>query len=245
MKPNNLTLSLFILFISFLSCNRSVSQTQESQYKLSDFEEVDIQTLLQDDLRQLNYSSGFRVELDDQHMLIIKDELRKDSSLLVIDGGKLIGKNRGEWGGSLIFRADSDTIKPRKICNGNIVDILKLGDQVYVVEGLAHLSFNDGSLYKLEIMPDTIIYEEVLKFNNAPEAISVCDNRFLIAAHNSFYIVENNQNELIFEDTFWNNLYPNSIACIDNQNVYVGIRGGIVKLDIDNRKMTFYKFTKI
>ena len=52
------------------------------------------------------------------------------------------------------------------------------------------------------------------------------------------------QKELIFQDTFWSSLYPNSIAVLDDKNVFIGMRSGIVKLDLTTKTLKFYKNDK-
>ena len=75
-----------------------------------------------------------------------------------------------------------------------------------------------------------------MEFDDAPEAFTIYGNKLLIATHRNFYVVENFKKELIFENTFWSSLYPNSIAVVDNENIYMGIRSGLVKLDLTNKK---------
>src|SRR5947199_250824 len=78
-------------------------------------------------------------------------------------------------------------------------------------------------------------YQKVLDFEDAPEAFAIFEEKFLIVTHANFYIVKDFQKELIFKDAFWDTLYPNSIAAFNNANIFVGIRGGIVKIDLTNR----------
>jgi hypothetical protein len=58
------------------------------------------------------------------------------------------------------------------------------------------------------------------------------------------HIVEDFKKELVFKEVFWNSLYPNSIAVIDDKNVFLGIRSGIVKLDLTTKTFKFYKNDK-
>ncbi len=68
--------------------------------------------------------------------------------------------------------------------------------------------------------------------------------KFLIATHENFYIVQEFKTELVFKETFWSSLYPNSIAILDDKNVFIGIRSGIVKLDLIDKTLKFYKNDK-
>jgi hypothetical protein len=83
-----------------------------------------------------------------------------------------------------------------------------------------------------------------LDFEDAPEAFAIFEGKFLVVTHANFYIVKDFQKELIFKDTFWDSLYPNSIATFDNANIFVGMRGGIVKIDLTAKSFRFYKNAK-
>lgn len=218
------------------------SSSQESIFKLTDFKKVDINTMSSDDLLKLNNTlNEFEVQFLDGELLINKALRGRNTSELVIDEGVLKGYDKGEWGGQLSFLPkSSDDLQ--EIKSGNIVDIFKMGDDIYFVEGLAHLHINEGALFKLDVGTDSITYEKIVDFDDAPEAITVFEDSILIAAHNSFYIVKEGKCELIFANTFWRNLYPNSIAYIDEQNVYIGMRGGIAKLNLIDENLIFYRY---
>ncbi|MDK9684373.1 HEAT repeat domain-containing protein [Pseudoalteromonas shioyasakiensis] len=60
----------------------------------------------------------------------------------------LIGDNRGEWGGELVvFQSGrlTDTLLTE-----NIEDVYVVGEFAYVITGLAHMSLNNGLIYKLQ-----------------------------------------------------------------------------------------------
>jgi hypothetical protein len=59
--------------------------------------------------------------------------------------GQLLGGNRGEWGGELIFKAPEK--RPVKIIDDNVVDIYQMPFGIIVLTGIAHLSLNEGSIY--------------------------------------------------------------------------------------------------
>lgn len=155
--------------------------------------------------------------------------------------GKLVCVDHGEWGGSLSFVPADTTQQVKEIKKGNIKDVFKLGNEFYILEGLAHLGIRRGALYKLEIKDQEFSYTKLFDFEDAPEAYTVYNNKILIAAHDSFFIVQDSQKNQILKDAFWSSLYPNSIAAFDDQNIFIGIRGGIVKLNLLTNTLTFYK----
>lgn len=197
-----------------------------------------------DEWYSLNYSQNeFGVKIVDGKLDIKKvDEVNECE--LNISNGKLLGVNRGEWGGTLTF-APTDTTKGNmEIKRGNIKFIFTFKDKIYFIEGLAHLSMSTGALYELENTNDSFTYKKLIDFEDAPEAFTIYHDQFLIATHENFYVIKDFKKELLFKDAFWSSLYPNSIAVLDDKNVFIGMRSGIVKLDLTTKTLKFYKNDK-
>lgn len=204
--------------------------------------ETEIPKISTDKWRELNYARNeFDVKIIDNKLNIEKVKERNTAELK-IDSGNLIGINRGEWGGKLSFIPNDKDKKEIEIKEGNIKFVFEFNDKIYFIEGLAHLSYSGGAIFELKKDGENFSYENIMKFDDAPEAFTIYGNKLLIATHRNFYVVENFKKELIFENTFWSSLYPNSIAVVDNENVYMGIRSGLVKLDLTNKNITFYKY---
>jgi len=64
--------------------------------------------------------------------------------------GWLLGADRGEWGGELVFK-EEDT-EHYTILEENINGLFKLGERCIAVTGLAHLTLNDGIVYELKVV---------------------------------------------------------------------------------------------
>ncbi len=192
----------------------------------------------------LNYSQNeFSVRIIDGKLEIKKvDEINECE--LNISNGKLVGINRGEWGGTLTFEPTDTTKNSIEIKRGNIKFIFTFKDKIYFIEGLAHLSMSSGALYELDNTNGNFSYKKLLEFDDAPEAFTIYQDKFLIATHERFYVVKDFKKELILQDTFWSSLYPNSIAVLDDKNVFIGMRSGIVKLDLTTKTLKFYKNDK-
>ena len=163
---------------------------------------------------------------------------------LKITGGTLIGINRGEWGGQLTFKPEDTTKKVVDIKRGNIKFIFTFKDKIYVIEGLAHMGYSGGAIFELNTTNNNFTFTKLVDFDDAPEAFAIYKDKFLIATHENFYIVQDFKKELVFKETFWSSLYPNSIAVLDDKNVFLGIRSGIVKLDLTTNTLKFYKNDK-
>lgn len=164
-----------------------------------------------------------------------------NSTQLKITKGTLIGLDHGEWGGKLLFKPASKIKKSIEIKSGNIKFIFLFQDKIYFIEGIAHLSISEGALYKLNISGGKFTYQKIVDFEDSPQAFTVYRDSLLIATFQNFYLVKDSKKELVFKDTFWRSLYPNSIATVDGRNVFLGIRGGIVQLDLVTKTMKFYK----
>jgi len=72
------------------------------------------------------------------------------SAFLEVPGGRLLGTDRGEWGGELYFQPTGG--QPKEIYSGNIADVLETSDGIIALTGLAHMGINHG--YVLSITPE-------------------------------------------------------------------------------------------
>jgi hypothetical protein len=106
------------------------------------------------------------------------------------------------------------------------------------------MSYSGGIIFELDTIDNKFSYNRLIDFDDATEAFTIYQDKWLIATYQNFYVVKNFKKELLFKDTFWSSLYPNSIAAIDDQNMLLGIRGGIVKLDLTGKTLKFYKNDK-
>lgn len=231
------SLLYFILLSNFIVCG----QIQVDYPK--EFIEIDIPEINTDEWRELNHSSNeFEVEIFDSKLNVEKFDSQRKTELKV-ENGKLVGINKGEWGGKLSFIPENEDQPRIEIKKGNIKYIFEFNDKIYFIEGLAHLSYSGGAIFELIREGENFRYDKMVEFDDAPQAFTIYDNKLLIATHQNFYIVEDFEKELIFEKMFWSSLYPNSIVVIDSENVFMGIRGGFVKLDLNNKNVNFYKYT--
>jgi hypothetical protein len=61
-------------------------------------------------------------------------------------GAMLLGTDRGEWGGELVW---TGAAKPATLLTANIKSLHELGDIPVVVTGLGHMGINEGALYRV------------------------------------------------------------------------------------------------
>ncbi len=207
-----------------------------------EFNETNLPKVNSSEWYSLNHSGNeFEVKIQDGKLEVEKvDEINVCE--LETENGLLRGINRGEWGGQLTYIPNDTTKSSVDIKAGNIKFLFKYNNEIYFIEGLAHLSYSGGAIFKLDSTEQGFTYKKIVDFNDSPEAFQIYNDMFLIASHSSFYIVKDFKKELVFKDTFWSSLYPNSIAAFDDKNIFLGIRGGIVKLDLITKKMKFYQY---
>ncbi|WP_288435994.1 hypothetical protein [uncultured Chryseobacterium sp.] len=172
---------------------------------------------------------------DNGKLIVEKTSYYKKDSELEIEDGKLIGENKGEFGGALYFLPKGGKEK-FEIKFGNIVDIFRFQNKIYFTEG----SGIWGSLYELK-KDSAFTYNKIESFGDALEAVTVFDDSIYIASYHGFYKVADEKATLIFRKQFWDNLYPNSVVVFDEENIFMGMRSGIVKLNLVKKTINFYR----
>lgn len=189
----------------------------------------------------LNNSIDFKV-LNFEGKLKIEKYKTDEICILLMANGYLAGNDGGEFGGGKLIYVPNDNPKNFiKIKDAAMRHIFKFKDKIYFIEGFGNMTFHSGELYELDIKDDNFNYKELVNFDDTPMAYTIYKDKILIATHKKFYILKDFKKELVFKNTFWDNLYPTSIAAFDDENIFMGVRGGIVKLDLTNKTIKFYK----
>ncbi|QJX46190.1 hypothetical protein HMJ29_04255 [Hymenobacter taeanensis] len=212
-------LLLLILWCITLPC---IGQT----HQLSSFKEIAPPEPLSKPWVELNnHGTGVAVKIINDH-LVLHTSREVNTTTLIIAEGTFQGKDRGEWGGELLFTAKK--AKPVLVKAGNVRFLFQAKGHVYFIEGLAHMGLTRGALYQLTGEAPHFDYVKLLDFNDSPEAFTFLGEDILIAQSRGFTILHNLQPEVVVKNTFWAGLYPNSVAALSEREVYIGIRGGYV-----------------
>jgi hypothetical protein len=189
----------------------------------------------------MNHSDfEFAVKIENEELII--GEPTFEQSFFDLEDGKLEIINRGEFGGALNFipkENPSDTIS---IWNVPISYVFNFKGEIYFVVGIAHMMDSGGAIFKLNRHGDKFTYEEVIRLDSAPEAISIYKDKILIAGHRMFTVVENFEKENLIEEALWSSLYPNSIAVKNQEEVYIGMRDGYSKVSLIDGNVKYYKY---
>ncbi len=185
----------------------------------------------------------FEVKIKNGQLQVNKPDGFSDCELKII-GGTLTGFDSGEFGGGLYFIPNNISKPKIKIAPFRIRFLFNYKDKIYFISGYSHMGFIGGGLFELKEMADSSTYNKILVFEDDPEAFTIYKDKFLIATGKNFYIVKDLKKTLVFKNTFWDGLYPNSIAVFNDKNVFLGMRSGIVKLDLTTKKMTYFRYNK-
>ena len=151
-----------------------------------------------------------------------------------------------DWLRDLMVPESNPISKIVKNCNllqsGNVQFIFTFNDSIYFLGGLAHMGINFGSLFALKCNADSFFISTVLDLDEAPSAMSIHRDFIYLATSKGFYMIDKTLNKkTIFDNLFWYGLYPTSVVVLDEQNVFVTIRGGYVKINPQEKKLKLYK----
>lgn len=205
----------------------------------AEFKETIFPESFSSDWFKLNHADDFGVSIVNDKLHVKKIE-RTNICELKIDTGTLKGVNNGEWGGRLTFIPNDPSKKEITVAGGNIISIFRFKDKIYFIEGFAHLTFSFGAMYELNIVGKKFIEKRVIDFIDAPSALTIYDDKILIVTRKKFYIIKGYRKRLILKNAFWECLYPTSVVAINDENVFIGMRGGIAKLNLTNKDLFFY-----
>jgi len=212
------------------------------QVKISSkFKKIDTPKEFSEKWLFLNASNlEYKVKNKDGKLIVNIDNVYKDFELRLNDG-RLIGTNYSDDTGYLYFQP-IDTLQ-KKICikKGNVEFVFKLNDQLYFIESVATGYERKGYIYKLDKLANSFSYSKVLEIDDTPLAFLLDKNILYVATNGNFILIRNFEQEIIFKDAFWRGLYPNSIAYFNDKNVYLGLRGGIVKLNLVSKSIEYYE----
>lgn len=250
----------FINILLVLVSSNSISQ--EIEYKtLDDFEVVDLHS---EKFSNMAYTRGtdwvvtqvdnqvvFCDEMDIEYFgdslpfSLVAFNFKRDDRIItsgtqhylkVKNGGWLIGTNRGEWGGSMVWIAEN--LKSYKhLGSANVNQFFYWNDEIFVLVGLSHLGSSDGNI--LRINADRTI-DTVLIFEDTPRAAHVeSDSSFYLITDSKLLKIDKTYGqEVLFENEEWpyHYLYASSLALTDNI-LYAATRGRIGCFNLESREM--------
>ncbi len=73
--------------------------------------------------------------------------------------------------------------------------------------------------------------------------MEVRGSKIYTVCSSKFVVLENFTPKFVLEAGFWSLLYPNSIVVFDDENIFVGMRSGIAKINAVKANIEFYLHT--
>jgi hypothetical protein len=164
--------------------------------------------------------ANIREQVESQHNIGIKTTLYVEP----YENGWLVGTDSGEWGGALTWYSDNPGEK-KELIKDNVRRIAPVGNEVLVLSGLAHLSDDNGKVWKLGKGEKGGIKATLLKeLGSQSQGFVVKDKDLLVALNNKFLRVSLSGETKDFNQTSFTYFYPNSMAMDPSGVVYVGAR---------------------
>lgn len=214
----------------------------ENKYSRSEFQEIKQNQIDNHEFWLIMNHSDFEVAVEIKNGELNLAELQFDNSFFELEDGKLEIINRGEFGGALNFIPKENTLDTVSIWNVPINYVFNFRSKIYFLVGIAHGMDSGGALFELKRKNDKFGYKEIIRLDSAPEAVSIYKNQILVAGHRMFTVIENFEKDNIVKEAFWHSLYPNSIAVKNEDEVYIGMRGGYAKLSLKSKEVKYYKY---
>ena len=156
-------------------------------------------------------------------------------SVKKVDNGFLVGFNKGEFGGSLHWyskKGDSSY----QISRGVIDYIFEYKKKIYMVSGLFHMGTDVGGINEMVFADNKWKIGEGIKLPSKSDIIITYKDRLLFITTKTIFFFDGTNNfDFVKKDGFWDVLYPQS-AVILNDDLFVGMRGGVYKLNLGTKK---------
>ncbi|TKB96292.1 hypothetical protein [Pedobacter cryophilus] len=158
-------------------------------------------------------------------------ELQGNKFIKKIKEGFLVGINKGEFGGGLYFVKDNGLAVYQISGNLNIKGFFEFNNRIFAIEGLAHMGLNRGKIIEIFKEDKTWKCKSITDLIETPAIIADYKDEKIIVT--SQYILKLDKQLNIFEvlksPFYWGILYPSSIL-VDNDNLYLSMREGILKI---------------
>jgi len=167
---------------------------------------------------------------------------------------KYEGINQGEWGGELTAIYSDGT--KQELITDNIVSILPYYEDgksgLYIFTGLAHMSLSRGAIYVIENYEIAPVVKKLTLLPDAPEVV-ITDkykyddsNYFIIIGSSALMTYEPDRDDLEIILIDQSLLISPTSAIKKNDEILVGIRSGVVVIDITerNKSVRFFKKTE-
>lgn len=213
-------------------------------------------------LEEANHSgNNWKFEVRENQLLVVQDNSRDKSknilpfsdelfiknliwiggrrSLKKVKDGFLIGFDEGEFGGRLVYVSDDESEVYALGEDLRIKAFFEIDSKIYATEGLSHMTIRRGQI--IEIYKNNVwTYKTVVQLNETPLLMEKLEDHFAIVTDsNLLKLTKNLEIERILPAPFnWSVLYPTSIY-VSDENFYIAMRKGILKIENYQTKPAF------
>lgn len=203
-------------------------------------------------LMQANYSSHeWRVSMSSGRLEITDDSNRDQENRGVVfpshfhrttdmmgramtaraGDGWLVGFNAGEFGGGLWW-TNSDGERARLLTRENVQAFLSRGKDVLVFTGLAHMTYDSGTVYLFRSTGDDAALSRIADLGSAPSAVLLENTGSVLVAVSNGVVALRPEGSIVrlYKQDKMPILYPNSITGAESGAIFVGMRFYVLRL---------------
>ena len=154
----------------------------------------------------------------------LRHEIRLDTP-----AGKLVGEDRGEYGGGLTL-AGPNGAPVRQLLTENVVQLLPVKSGVLVVTGLLHLGVDRGALWLFyKDQREQWSINKIAELDGHPSAIYNNRSTVIVTGHGVTLVNQESAAKEIASLPFAQT-YPNSVAEDARGQIYIGMNAFVVQL---------------
>lgn len=244
-----------VIISSLISCQQSdwkndnrtirpINGVTDKHFNLKTFVELDESQINDHNFwLKMNHSPfEFGVKIENGELIIAEPIL--EAPFFELENGKLDIINRGEFGGALNFIPDDSSLDTISILEGPINYMFNFKNKTYFATKIELWKDYGGAIFELSRKGNKFNFKDVVRLDSPPEAIAIYKNKIFIAGHRMFTVIENFKKENVIENAFWGGLYPNSIAVKNENEIYVGMRGGYSILSLRSKEVKYFKYNE-
>lgn len=152
--------------------------------------------------------------------------------------GRLVATDVGEFGGGVTWDRDGrrDTVT---VWNQNVMRLLRRGDTVIGVGGLAHLSLDYGSLVRFTRAPQGWRAAKLVDLGSAPSALQeIGGDSLIVLTQKNLQVIDlrKGTQRVVYANPSWPIAYPSSLVRDATGRIYVGLRHAVARVEFDRGK---------
>lgn len=219
----------------------SMFQAGKKSYPKNAFVEITHNQLDEDIMSEMNHSSAEVGVFKGKEGVVFKRPKWRYHYFFEWNDGKIEVWNRGEFGGEVNFIHPGLLMDTVVISNLNVVSVFRFKGEIYLLSGLLHMQDHGGAIHKFIQEGSTFRLKKIVELQSAPAAMTIYKDQLLIACHENFTLLKDWKKAWEISNTMWSSLYPNSVAAINDEEVYVGYRGGYAKISLNDRSLIYYR----